>query len=218
MLAPVGTSADLSRIFKAYDVRGVYPDDLNEDVARRVGAAFAGWVNSPKILLGWDCRLSSPALADAFTEGATSQGVDVVRLGLVATDMLYFASGSLSLPGVVITASHNPPQYNGLKFCRAGAAPVGEDTGLRDVQELAERSDALGGRGARKGDVHQRDVLEDYVEHALSFVDADAMAPLTVVTDTANGMGGLVVPAVFDRLPVKLVTLFGELDGTFPNH
>src|SRR5438309_11672010 len=138
MQAPVGTSADLSRIFKAYDVRGVYPDDLDEDVARRIGAAFAEWASAPSLLLGWDCRLSSPALADAFTEGATSRRADVVHLGLVATDMLYFASGSLSLPGVVITASHNPPRYNGLKFCRAGAAPVGEDTGLREVQELAE--------------------------------------------------------------------------------
>src|SRR5437763_15697157 len=132
---------DLSRIFKAYDVRGVHPDDLDEDAARRIGAAFAEWVDGSELLLGWDCRLSSPGLADAFAEGATSRGVDVVRLGLVATDMLYFASGKLSLPGIVITARHNPPKYNGLKFCRAGAAPVGQDTGLRDVQELAEHDE-----------------------------------------------------------------------------
>jgi phosphomannomutase len=206
----------LARIFKAYDVRGVYPDDLDEDASRRIGAAFAEWVDSGELLLGWDCRHSSPALADAFTEGATSRGVDVVQLGLIATDMLYFASGKLSLPGVVITASHNPPNYNGLKFCRAGAAPVGEETGLRDIRALAERDEYV--PAPRNGAVSERDVLDDYVEHALSFIDADALSPLTVVTDTANGMGGLVVPAVFARLPVKLVMLYPELDGSFPNH
>ena len=207
---------DLSRIFKAYDVRGVYPDELDEDAARRIGAAFAEWAGSPELLLGWDCRRSSPALADAFTNGAAGRGVDVVRLGLIATDMLYFASGKLSRPGTVITASHNPANYNGLKFCREGAAPVGEETGLRDVQSLAERDEYE--PAARSGDVSERDVLDDYVEHALTFVDANALSSLTVVTDTANGMGGLVVPAVFHRLPVKLVMLYPELDGSFPNH
>ncbi|MFN2544827.1 MAG: phosphomannomutase/phosphoglucomutase [Actinomycetota bacterium] len=207
---------DLSRIFKAYDIRGVYPDDLDEDVARRIGSAFAHWAKSPRVLLGWDCRLSSPALADAFTEGATSRGVDVVRLGLVATDMLYFAAGKLETPGAVITASHNPPQYNGLKLCLSGAAPVGEETGLQEVRELAERDDYPD--AGRRGEVREEDVLERYVEHALSFIEPDATAPLTVVTDTANGMGGLVVPAVFERLPVKLIALYPELDGTFPNH
>jgi phosphomannomutase len=207
---------DLSRIFKAYDVRGVYPDELDEDAARRIGAAFAEWAGSPELLLGWDCRRSSPALADAFTEGAADRGVDVVRLGLIATDMLYFASGKLSRPGTVITASHNPPNYNGLKFCREGAAPVGEETGLRDVQSLAERDEYE--PAPRAGDVSERDVLDDYVQHALSFIDANALSSVTVVTDTANGMGGLVVPAVFDRLPVKLVMLYPELDGSFPNH
>jgi phosphomannomutase len=213
----VASGTDLSRIFKAYDVRGVYPDDLDEDVARRIGAAFAEWASAPSLLLGWDCRLSSPALADAFTEGATSRGADVVHLGLVATDMLYFASGSMRMPGAVITASHNPPQYNGIKLCRSGAAPVGEETGLPQIRSMAERDDYPGGRGDR-GRVETRDVLEQYVQHALSFVDPEGIAPLSVVADTANGMGGLVVPAVFDRLPVKLHLLYGELDGTFPNH
>ena len=207
---------DLSRIFKAYDVRGVVPDELDEDAARRIGAAFAEWVDTEQVLLGWDCRKSSPGLADAFTEGATSRGVEVVHLGLIATDMLYFASGKLEVPGVVITASHNPPRYNGLKFCRAGAAPVGEDSGLRDIRELAERDEYPA--APPTGSVTERDVLDDYVEHALSFIDADGLSPLSVVTDTANGMGGLVVPAVFERLPVKLVMLYPELDGTFPNH
>ena len=212
----MASGPDLSRIFKAYDVRGVYPDELDEDVARRVGAAFAEWASAPKLLLGWDCRLSSPALAEAFTDGATSRGVGVVQLGLVATDMLYFAAGSLQMPGAVITASHNPPQYNGLKLCLAGAAPVGEESGLREVQALAERDDYP--TEERRGAVERRDVLEDYVEHALSFVDPEEIAPLTIVADTANGMGGLVVPAVLDRLPVKLHLLYGELDGTFPHH
>ena len=210
--------SDLSRIFKAYDIRGVHPDDLDEDVARRVGSAFAEWVNARAVLLGRDCRLSSPALAAAFESGVTARGVDVVDLGLIATDLLYFASGKLDLPGAVITASHNPARYNGIKLCRAGAGPVGEDTGLRDIKELAERDEFGSGRGATPGRVTQRDMLEQYVEHVLSFVDADALAPVTVVADTANGMGGLVVPAVFERLPVKLVTLYPELDGTFPNH
>jgi phosphomannomutase len=207
---------DLSRIFKAYDVRGVYPDDLDDDAARRIGAAFAGWAASPSILLGWDCRLSSPALAEAFTEGAIARGVDVVQLGLVATDMLYFASGAMDMPGAVITASHNPAQYNGLKFCLAAAAPVGEDTGLREIRALAEADDA--GEAPTRGTVRTADITDDYVEHALSFIEPSSIAPLTVVADTANGMGGLVVPAVLERLPVKLITLYPELDGTFPNH
>jgi phosphomannomutase len=207
---------DLARIFKAYDIRGVYPDDLDEDAAGRIGAAFAEWAASAQILLGWDCRLSSPSLADAFTEGVISRGADVVQLGLVATDMLYFAAGDLSTPGAVITASHNPPDYNGLKLCLAGAAPVGEDTGLPEVRALAERNEYPVEGGV--GTVRRADVLERYVEHALSFVDGAAMTPLSVVADTANGMGGLVVPAVLERLPVKLVSLYQELDGTFPNH
>ncbi|HLB61485.1 MAG TPA: phosphomannomutase/phosphoglucomutase [Actinomycetota bacterium] len=208
--------APLDRIFKAYDVRGVVPDDLDEDVARRIGAAFAEWSGARKILLGRDCRVSSPALAEAIAEGATGRGVDVVDLGLASTDLVYFASGSLDLPGVMLTASHNPPEWNGIKFCLGGAAPVGQDTGLAEIRALAER------RGAApepaRGTVERRDLLDRYVDHVLSFVDGSAMRPLTVVADTANGMGGLVVPPVAERLPLKLVHLFPELDGTFPNH
>jgi phosphomannomutase len=207
---------DLSSIFKAYDVRGVVPDALDEDVAGRVGRAFAHWAASPAIAVGRDVRTSSPGLAAALIEGITGRGVDVVDLGLVSTDLLYFASGHLDVPGVVITASHNPPQYNGLKFCLAGARPVGQDTGLGEIRALAER-DEYGPAGAA-GRVERRDMLEPFVEHVLGMIDARAVAPLTVVTDTANGMGGLVVPAVLERLPVKLVALYPELDGTFPNH
>jgi phosphomannomutase len=211
----VSPHADLSRIFKAYDVRGVVPGELNEDVARRIGAAFARWADAPTVAIGRDARLSSPALAAAFADGATSQGVDVVDIGLASTDLLYFASGSLDVPATMLTASHNPPNYNGLKFCLSGARPVGQDTGLADIRGLTEQD--LPPRGSR-GSVQTRDLLDAYVEHVLSFVDVDRMAPLTVVADTANGMGGLVVPAVMSRLPVRLIHLFPELDGTFPNH
>ncbi|HXF72443.1 MAG TPA: phosphomannomutase/phosphoglucomutase [Actinomycetota bacterium] len=207
---------DLSRIFKAYDVRGVVPDELDEDVARRVGGAFAHWTGAPRILLGRDCRRSSDALGAAFAEGVTARGADVVDLGLVSTDLLYFASGELGAPGAMLTASHNPPEWNGIKFCLAGARPVGQDTGLGEIRALAER-DAYP-PADREGRVERRDLLDRYVEHVLSFVDAAAMRPLTVVVDTANGMGGLVVPAVMSRLPVTLVHLYPELDGTFPNH
>ena len=207
---------DLDRIFKAYDVRGVVPDELNEDVVRRIGSAFAAWAEAPRLAVGRDCRLSSPDLAAAFIDGAASRGVDVIDLGLASTDLLYFASGSLDAPGAMLTASHNPPQYNGLKFCLAGAKPVGEDTGLREIRALAERDDYP--RASRRGTVREHGLLDAYADHVLSFVEPAEIAPLTVVADTANGMGGLVVPAVFDRLPVTLVHLYPELDGTFPNH
>ena len=209
-------SADLSRIFKAYDVRGVVPDELDATIARRIGAAFADWSGAGAILLGRDCRLSSPELAAAIAEGATSRGVDVVDIGLASTDLLYFASGSQDLPGIMLTASHNPKQYNGLKFCLAGAKPVGEDSGLRAIRELVEAGDRP--PVADPGSISTRDLLDAYVEHVLAFVDVTAMRPLVVVADTANGMGGLVVPAVMARLPVTLHHLYPELDGTFPNH
>jgi len=207
---------DLSRVFKAYDVRGVVPDELDADLVRRIGAAFAAWSGAPEILVGRDCRLSSPDLAAALTEGATSRDVDIVDLGPASTDLLYFASGSLDRPGVMITASHNPKEYNGLKFCLAGAKPVGEDSGLGEIRALAEKGEEVLGTG--HGSVRQQDVLEAYVNHVLSFTDVERMRPLTIAVDTANGMGGLVVPAVMERLPVGLHHLYAELDGTFPNH
>jgi phosphomannomutase len=210
------TDPDLDRIFKAYDVRGVVPDELDASIARRIGAAFAVWTNLPAILLGRDSRISSPELAAAITEGATSVGVNVVDLGLASTDLVYFASGSLDLPAVMLTASHNPKNYNGLKFCMPGARPVGEDSGLREIRAIVERGDVP--PAATKGSVSHRDLLAPYTEHVLSFVDVAAMRPMTVAVDTANGMGGLVVPAVMARLPVTLHHLYAELDGTFPNH
>jgi phosphomannomutase len=206
----------LGPIFKAYDIRGIYPDDLDEEVAGRVGSAFAEFTGAPRVIVGTDCRLSSPALSAAFSEGVTSRGVDVVDIGLATTDMLYFASGRLDLPGAMFTASHNPPAWNGLKLCRAGAAPVGEDSGLMDVRDLAERGTVTA--PAARGRVSRQEMLDEYVEHVVSFVDADAMAPLLVVADGANGMAGLVLPQIAERLPIKLVGLYLELDGTFPNH
>jgi phosphomannomutase len=212
----VAPHPDLSRIFKAYDVRGVVPADLDEDVSRRIGSAFAEWAATPRIAVGYDCRLSSPSLASAIHEGIAARGVDVVDLGLCSTDLLYFSSGSLDVPGVMLTASHNPPQWNGLKFCLAGAKPVGQDTGLGEIRALAEQDEYP--PASSRGTVERRNMLEAYVEHVLSFIEPSSIAPLTVVADTANGMGGLVVPPVMARLPVSFVHLYPELDGTFPNH
>ena len=204
------TERDLDRIFKAYDVRGVVPDDLDDDLARTIGGAYATITDGRPILIGRDCRLSSPDLAAALAEGVTAQGSDVIDLGLASTDLLYFASGSLDLPGIMITASHNPKQYNGLKFCRSGARPVGEDTGLRDIRAMVETGLTP---SAHRGSVEHRNLLDAYVEHVLRFVDVDAMRPLVVVADTANGMGGLVAPAVFERLPITAHYLFRSSTG-----
>jgi phosphomannomutase len=207
---------ELARIFKAYDVRGVVPDELDADVARLIGAAFAEWSGAPEILVGRDSRLSSPELAAALIEGITSRDADAVDLGLASTDLVYFASGSLDRAAVMITASHNPKDYNGLKFCLPGARPVGEGSGLEEIRTLAEKGEAVVGTG--HGTVRRADLLDRYVDHVLGFVDVARMRPLTVSVDTANGMGGLVVPAVMQRLPVTLHHLYPELDGTFPNH
>jgi phosphomannomutase len=207
---------DLDRIFKAYDVRGVVPDELDAELARRIGDAFAAWTEAPRIVLGRDCRLSSPDLAAAIAEGVMGRGGDVVDLGLASTDLLYFASGSLDLPGVMLTASHNPPNYNGLKFCLSGARPVGEESGLREIRSIVEAAEEP--PAPHRGSVERRDLLENFVEHVLSFVDVATIRPLTIAIDTANGMGGLVAPPVLERLPVKVHHLYPELDGTFPNH
>jgi phosphomannomutase len=214
-------AADLRVIFKAYDVRGVYPDEFDEDAAFRIGHAFAEWlptagVDADRVVMGRDVRLSSPDLSEAFADGVTGGGMGVAELGLSTTDMVYFASGRLSLPGAMFTASHNPSQYNGLKLCRPGAAPVGIESGLQEIRDLAGRDgvERRPGSGRRE----HVDMLEEYLEHLLSFADIEAMSPLVVAADAANGMAGLVVPSLFERLPCKLVPLFMDLDGTFPNH
>jgi phosphomannomutase len=208
---------DLSDIFKAYDVRGIYPEQFDEDAAFRIGRAFASWSGASRIVLGRDCRLSSPALSAAFADGLTGAGVSILDLGLATTDMVYFASGRKQVPGAMFTASHNPSRYNGLKLCLSGAAPVGEDTGLTAIRQLAEEHSAAEPAVA-PGEISPLDLLEEYIVHLLSFAAVEQFAPLVVVADAANGMAGLVVPALFERLPAKLVPLYMELDGTFPNH
>jgi phosphomannomutase len=205
-----------SDIFKAYDVRGVYPEELNEDACRRIARAFVTFAKADKIVLGHDMRLSSPALSKAFVAGATEQGADVVVIGLCSTDMLYFASGILDLPGVMFTASHNPKEYNGMKFCRRKAAPISIDTGLADIRDMA-----FGGNfpaSSRKGHAENQDMLERYVDHALGLIDVSQLRPLRVVADAGNGMGGLILPAVYKRLPCELIGHCFDLDGSFPDH
>ena len=211
----------LDAIVKAYDVRGTTPDQMNEDVARALGVGFAEFTGSPTVVMARDMRRTGEALTAAFAEGAASRGVDVIDLGLASTDLVYFAAGSLGLPGAMFTASHNPAQYNGVKFCLSGARPVGIESGLDQVRETARA--VLAGTGpaavAARGTVTRRDLLDEFATHVVSFVDPAAISPLRVVADTANGMGGLVVPAVFARIPsVELEVMYGELDGTFPNH
>ncbi|HEX2783878.1 MAG TPA: phosphomannomutase/phosphoglucomutase [Ilumatobacteraceae bacterium] len=211
----------LDTIVKAYDVRGTVPDQLNADVAHALGVGFARFANAPRILVGFDMRPTGPELVEAFIRGVLEQGVDVVDLGLASTDLVYFAAGKLDAPGVMFTASHNPAQYNGLKFCLAGARAVGQDTGLEDIKAIA--ASVLVGNGpaaaARAGSSSTRNMLSAFADHVMSFIDAKSIHPLRVVADTANGMGGLVVPAVFERLPqITLEVMYGELDGTFPNH
>jgi phosphomannomutase len=207
---------DLHPIFKAYDVRGrTDTGDLDEDAAFRIGAAFARFASEPTIAVGQDCRSSSPVLAAALAAGINSQGADVLDIGEVATDTLYFVSGSRDMPGVMITASHNPPEWNGLKFCRRGAAPVGIESGLAEIRDLAEGGVSPTGT---PGSVAEHDPIPDYVDHLLSIVEPDRIGPLRIVADGGNGMAGMALPAVFDRLAAELIPLFLEPDGTFPNH
>ncbi len=218
-------AARLSAIFKAYDVRGVVPEQLDEDVVRAVGAAFVEVMDvlseGGAVVVGYDMRPSSPALARAFAEGVTGTGADVIDIGLASTDQLYFASGRLRLPGAMFTASHNPAQYNGIKLCRAEAAPVGRDSGLREVEALAARmlSGEVPSAGVPVGGtVVHKDLLPAYADHLQDLVDLSRIRRLKVVVDAGNGMGGHTVPAVFKDLPIDLVPLYFELDGTFPNH
>ncbi|MDQ0831325.1 phosphomannomutase [Streptomyces achromogenes] len=233
-------AADLSQIVKAYDVRGLVPDQWDESLAELFGAAFAQVTGARAIVVGHDMRPSSPGLTDAFSRGAAARGVDVTHIGLCSTDQLYYASGALNLPGAMFTASHNPARYNGIKLCRAGAAPVGQGTGLTEIRELVERwtdADADPGadfgaqRPARdaaprpgtaadppQGTITRADTLNDYAAHLRALVDLTGIRPLTVVVDAGNGMGGHTVPTVFEGLPLTLVPLYFELDGTFPNH
>nr|WP_202437252.1 phosphomannomutase/phosphoglucomutase [Streptomyces sp. SID5910] len=216
----MAVAADLSQIVKAYDVRGVVPDQWDETLAELFGAAFVELTGADAIVVGHDMRPSSPGLSGAFARGAAAHGADVTEIGLCSTDQLYYASGALDLPGAMFTASHNPARYNGIKLCRAGAAPVGQDTGLAEIRALVERWSDTGAPepAARTGTVTRRDTLTDYAAHLRSLVDLTAIRPLKVVVDAGNGMGGHTVPTVFAGLPLDLVPMYFELDGTFPNH
>ncbi|MFF9333579.1 phosphomannomutase/phosphoglucomutase [Streptomyces albogriseolus] len=213
-------AADLSQIVKAYDVRGVVPDQWDEALAELFGAAFVRVTAATAVVTGHDMRPSSPGLSAAFARGAAGQGADVTEIGLCSTDQLYYASGALDLPGAMFTASHNPARYNGIKLCRAGAAPVGQDTGLADIRALVEKWSDTGAPepAATTGTVTRRDTLEDYAAHLRSLVDLTGIRPLKVVVDAGNGMGGHTVPTVLAGLPLTLVPMYFELDGTFPNH
>ncbi|MFF3894361.1 phosphomannomutase/phosphoglucomutase [Streptomyces sp. NPDC001812] len=213
-------AADLSQIVKAYDVRGIVPDQWDEPLAELFGAAFARVTDASAIVTGHDMRPSSPGLSGAFARGAAAHGVDVTEIGLCSTDQLYYASGALDLPGAMFTASHNPARYNGIKLCRAGAAPVGQDTGLAEIRELVEKWSETGAPEpvGPTGTITRRDTLGDYAAHLRSLVDLTDGRPLKVVVDAGNGMGGHTVPTVLADLPLTVVPMYFELDGTFPNH
>ncbi|MDX6244014.1 MAG: phosphomannomutase, partial [Frankiales bacterium] len=207
---------DLSKIIKAYDVRGVVPDELDAEVAWAVGAAFARFTGAPTIVMAHDMRESGGPLCTAFADGATSQGTDVIDAGLGSTDLLYFAAGSLDMPGAMFTASHNPAKYNGIKLCKAGAAPVGQESGLAEIRAMMENG--IPAFDGPKGTVTHRDLVTEYAAYLNKLVDLSAIRRLSVVVDAGNGMGGYTVPRVFERLPLDVLPMYFELDGSFPNH
>ena len=208
---------DTNAIFKAYDIRGIYPDEIDERLARAVGSAFATFVDSPRIVIARDMRPSGTALCAAFAEGARSVGVEVVDLGLASTDFLYFATGHLDTPGAMFTASHNPAQYNGIKLCLSGARPIGVETGLAQIEEMTNAFYLAPATG-ELAPLLERDLMDEWVRHVHSFVDLGALRELKIVADTANGMGGFIAPKVFAGLPFDVEIIYAELDGTFPNH
>jgi phosphomannomutase len=218
--------SDLSRIVKAYDVRGTVPDQLNDEVAEAVGAAFVQTLGpaASRIVVGHDMRETSPGLVAAFAAGARRAGADVINIGLASTDLLYYASGALDLPGAMFTASHNPAQYNGIKMCRAGAKPIGQDTGLGEIRDRAQAVlDGAKPQADREGTIEQRDLLADYAAHLRKLVDLGQIRHLKVVVDAGNGMAGYTVPAVLGdtklaALPLEITPMYFELDGSFPNH
>jgi phosphomannomutase len=212
----VRTAEDLDRVIKAYDVRGVVPTELDADLARTVGAGFVHLTGATTVVVGRDMRPSGPELVAAFTDGATSQGADVIDIGLCSTDGLYFASGRLNVPGAMFTASHNPAEYNGIKLCRAGAAPVGRDTGLDQIRLMA--LEGVPEFNGAEGATSERDMLADYAHYLRELVDLTGSRPLRVVVDAGNGMGGHTVPAILEGLPLEVDEMYFELDGSFPNH
>ncbi|CAN5740215.1 hypothetical protein BH20CHL1_BH20CHL1_08620 [soil metagenome] len=211
------THTSVADLFKAYDIRGIVPDELDPELAYKIGRALVTYLEVAQVCVGQDMRVSSPALAGGLMDGIMDQGADVTDIGLISTDGLYFAVGKYGFPaGVMITASHNPGQYNGFKMCRAEARPLSMDQGIGEIRDLVLAGEFV--EPERRGNKSARDVTEQFVEHALSMIDLDVIKPFKIAIDAGNGMAGKIVPAVFDRLPCELVPLYFELDGTFPNH
>lgn len=210
----------IPNIFKAYDIRGLVDTEIDSDFAFATGMAFARFLQIERepgtIVIGEDMRPSSPELADAFSAGAMSQGMDVIRIGLASTDMLYFASGKLGLPGAMFTASHNPAQYNGIKLCLSHARPIGKESGLLTIENFVREGSPIAYRSV--GLEKQRNMLEEYVDHLLTLVDVSAIRPLKIIVDAGNGMAGHTAPAIFARLNCEVIPMYFELDGSFPNH
>ena len=207
-------------IFKAYDIRGLVDVEITPDFCFATGVAFARFLQQERepatVVIGEDMRPSSPIFAEAFSAGVTSLGIDVIRIGLASTDMLYFAAGKLNMPGAMFTASHNPAQYNGIKLCLSGARPIGKESGLLTIERFVTEGSPLGFRNL--GLERKQDLLNDYVDHLLGLVDVSEIRPLKVVIDAGNGMAGHTAPAVFSKLSCEVIEMFYELDGTFPNH
>jgi phosphomannomutase len=203
----------IAEIFKAYDVRGIFPDELNEDIAYQIGRAFVIFIKAKDVLIGRDGRLSSPQLFEALAKGITDQGADVVDIGLASTPMFYFAAAKAKA-SIMVTASHNPKQYNGFKFCRENAIPISEDTGIRDIQELVKKNKFE--EPEAKGKIIKKEIMQDFIRHNLGFVKTDKK--FKVVVDAGNGMGSFTFPKIFAELPFKFVPLYCEMDFNFPNH
>lgn len=203
-------------IFKAYDIRGKYGEELSDETAYKIGKAAVEFLGCEKIAVGWDMRNSTPAIKRNFEKGVTEMGCDVLELGQVCSDAVYFASGKMGIPAVMITASHNPPEYNGLKFCRAGAKPLGLDSGLDEIKKLVDKNEFS--PPAERGTIDKQDIMPEYVSHVRSFIDTGKLRKLKIAADAGNGMAGIIVPKVFEGLPVKIQPLYFELDGSFPNH
>jgi phosphomannomutase len=211
---------EIADIFKAYDIRGLVDVEIDADFAFATGAAFARFLQIERepgtVVIGEDMRPSSPILAEAFSDGVTSQGMDVIRIGLASTDMLYFASGKLGFPGAMFTASHNPAAYNGIKLCLSNARPIGKESGLLTIEKFVREGTPIELRNV--GVEKQRDMLNEYVDHLLTLVDVSKIRPLKIIVDAGNGMAGHTAPAIFARLNCEVIPMYFELDGTFPNH
>lgn len=208
----------VSSIFKAYDIRGIYKDELTEEVVYKIGKAFITFLKCKDVLVGYDMRTSSPKLVSAFSKGVIESGANVIDIGMVCTDATYFASGSMKMPAAMFTASHNPPQYNGLKFSKKGAVPINQDTGLGQIRAIIESNNYIKNKQNKKGKIIKKDILKNYVKHVRKFISLKKLKPLKIAVDAGNGMAGKIIPLVYEGLPIEIVPLYFELDGTFPNH